>query len=188
MTPLRCLLIIVALLGSLGAACGRSADEDKRATEQKAAEVREDVDDKSAEVREDVADAVDEGREKLDETGAGARDTAANAKDEAEHKLRAANRDLRTGDTDLRTWGKQKIADLDEDIDEAKREAHGATGKARAKFETGIEDVEVQRDAIARKVNESTAVTDEKIEKIKDSVDKQVDTLKDRVDQLSKDL
>jgi hypothetical protein len=32
------------------------------------------------------------------------------------------------------------------------------------------------------------AVTDEKIEKIKDNVDKQVDTLKDRVDQLSKDL
>lgn len=208
MEKARCLFIIVALLGGVGAAagCNRTpADEQQQAVEaqqeanrdiheanreatQHTAEVRKDVNEKTAEIRKEYDQAVAEGNEKIAEAKQEARETAAEAQARANETIREANRGIVAADDQLRVWGQEKVDGLNDKIDGARAKAEKAKPQVKAEIEAGLQDVQAKRDAIVNEFASMDTRSEAAVDRFKNKVDAEIDRLMERVDRLERKL
>jgi len=181
----RTILVIATLVGGAAAGCNRNpndahndAVEAQKEADQTAVEARQNAEKKIAEANKDVQQAADDAREK-----------AAEAQANANEKIRQANREI-TGTTndDVKNWAQKKVDDVNNMIDGAKAKAQAAKPKAKASFNTAIEGVQAQRDALQTQVATLHEGTGEQLDKAKDEFSNRVDKVKDQIRNIEKSL
>jgi predicted small secreted protein len=178
------ILVVVALLTALTAACDGFGSNDR----QQAASAQQEADRAATEAHKEAAQAVAEGVKKTAEARAEANAEAASAQAGANDKIRAAKADIKAADVELRAWAQKELDGLDHHIDGAKVKAQTAKPAKLDDFKAGIIDVEAKRDTLASDIGTVSAGDDTATAKVKLGIDERIDGLKARIDALSKKL
>jgi colicin import membrane protein len=178
--------LVVAALLAPGAmlGCNRTPAEAhndgvqaQREADEKAEKARKEAADKVAEANRDAVQATEEARKKT-----------AEAQANANEKIREANREITAPHSELHDWAQQKLDSVDNMIDSASAKAQTAKPAAKAKFNSGIEEVKQQRDALQTEMATLETRTGDDADKTKEQFSQRVDRLKDNIRNLEKSL
>lgn len=184
-TSTKTWLVVAALLapGSM-IACNRTPAEAhndgvqaQREADDKANTARKEAADKVAEANRDAVQATEEARKK-----------AAEAQANANEKIRDANRQITGPNSDVRDWAQKKLDSVDNMIDTASAKAQTAKPAAKAKFNTAIEEVKHERDALQTDLASLEARAGENLDKTKEQFSERVDRIKDNIRNIEKSL
>jgi len=183
-TSTKTLLVIAALVtpGTLFG-CNRTPTEAhndgvqaQREADETAVQARKEAADKVAEANRDAVQATEEARKKT-----------AEAQANANEKIRDVNREI-TPKNEMRDWAQKKLDSVDNMIDDASAKAQTAKPAAKAKFNSAIEEVKHQRDALKTEVATLEAREGESLDKTKEQFSERVDRIKDNIRNLEKSL
>jgi len=181
----RNLLLVGALIaGSSASACQRTPQEAhndgveaQREADKKIEEARQSASDKVAEANKSAAEATDDARKE-----------AARAQAEANEKIRNANREVSGTHNEVRDWAQKKIDDVDNMIDSATTKAQAAAPKAKAQFNSTIEDVKKERDGLQQEIAVLETRAGDELDKTKQAFTQRVDRVKDHIRSIQKSL
>jgi uncharacterized membrane protein YqiK len=184
-TSTKTWLVVAALLteGAL-IGCNRTPAEAhndgvqaQREADEKAADARKEAADKVAEANRDAVQAKEEAREKT-----------AEAQANANEKIRDANREITAPHSDVHDWAQKKLDSVDNMIDSASAKAQAAKPAAKAKFNSGIEDVKHERDALQTEMATLETRAGDSLDSSKKQFSDRVDRIKDNIRNLEKSL
>lgn len=182
----RNLLMVGVLIAGSGAgvACQRTPQE----AHNDGVEAQRKADEKIEEARQNASDKIAEANKSAAEATEQARKEAAEAQAKANEKIREANRDVSGTHNDVRDWAQKKIDDVDNMIDSATTKAQTAAPKAKAQFNSAIEDVKHERDQLQQQVATLETQAGDQLDKDKQQFTQRVDKVKDHIRSIQKSL
>lgn len=182
----RNLLLVGALIAgsSASVACQRTPQE----AHNDGVEAQREADKKIEEARQSASDKVAEANKSAAEAADDARKEAAKAQAEANEKIRTANREVSGTHSEVRDWAQKKIDDVDNMIDSATTKAQAAAPKAKAQFNSAIEDVKKERDGLQQEIAVLETRAGDELDKTKQAFTQRVDRVKDHIRSIQKSL
>lgn len=153
------------------------AVEAQKQADQTVAEAREEAVQAAKDAKNEAAQAIDDAREK-----------AAEAQADANAKIREANREIQKPASEVEAWGKEKLDAVDNMIDEASAKAQAAKPVAQAKFNSAMEEVRQQREALSNELASLRSRAGKQLDQSKQDFSKRIDRVKDRIRSIEKTL
>mgnify|MGYP003472045048 CR=1 FL=1 len=178
--------LVVAALLTPGAmiGCNRSPTE----AHNDGVQAQREADEKAAEARKEAADKVAQANREAVEATEKAREKTAEAQANANEKIRDANREITAPHSDVRDWAQKKLDSVDNMIDTASAKAQTAKPAAKAKFNSAIEEVKHERDALQTDVATLETRAGDNLDKSKEQFSERVDRIKDSIRNIEKSL
>jgi hypothetical protein len=184
-TKTKTLLVVAALLAP-GAMFG--CDRTPAEAHNDGVQAQREADETAEKVRKEAADKVAEANRNAVEATEEARKKTAEAQANANEKIREANREITTPRSDLQDWAQKKLDSVDNMIDTASAKAQTSKPAAKAKFNTAIEEVKHERDALQTEVATLETRSGENVDKTKEQFSQRVDRIKDNIRNIEKSL
>ena len=172
----------------MGSTAGYACNKTPQEAQQDGLEAQRQADEKKTEAREEAVQKTAEADRDRTEAVKDARKTAAEAQANANEKIRDSNR-AAVGDNDSpRTWAQAKIDDVDSMIDQASAKAQAASPKAKRQFDTGLQQVVRERDALRGDIAVLEGSAGDSLDKNKEQFSDRVDRIKSNIRNLEKSL
>lgn len=178
--------LVVAALLAPGAmlGCNRTPAE----AHNDGVQAQRDADEAAEKARKEAADRVAEANKQAVEATEEARKKTAEAQANANEKIRDANREITAPHSDTQDWAQKKLDSVDNMIDTASAKAQTAKPAAKAKFNTAIEEIKHERDALQTDMATLETRTGDELDKSKDQFSQRVDRIKDNIRNIEKNL
>ena len=184
-TNAKTMLVVAALLAP-GAMSG--CDRTPAEAHNDGVQAQREADESAEKARKEAADKVAEANRNAVEATEEARKKTAEAQANANEKIREANREITTPHSDLQDWAQKKLDSVDNMIDSASAKAQTAKPAAKAKFNSAIEEVKHERDALQTEVATLETRAGESVDKTKEQFNQRVDRIKDNIRNIEKSL
>jgi chromosome segregation ATPase len=156
-------------------------EETRAEANKEANEAQREANQEAMAAQKEANQEIGEAREKVAEEGA-----------EANQKIAEANRDALTdiakARAEMREWSNEKLADIDSEIDKARADAVKATADEKREFNTIMQDVTAQRNAVRDEIAALEQRSAAEWDTFKARVQERIEKLENRVDDARKTL